>query len=191
MEDHGTPIRILGIVGSLRRDSYNRRLLRAAAELSPQGVDVMAWDGLKAIPPFDEDDEAAPGRAVLELRRAIAEADALLVVTPEYNGSLPGQLKNALDWASRPRAESVLRDRPAAVIGASPSPAGARSARADARRVLTRAGARVIDRELGIAAASQRLGPAGELADEDLRSGLAEVLVEVAREARSPALAAA
>ena len=186
-----TAVTILGIVGSLRRDSYNRRLLRAAAELSPQGVEVMAWDGLKAIPPFDEDDESAPATAVLELRRAIAEADALLVVTPEYNGSLPGQLKNALDWASRPRAETVLRDRPAAVIGASPSPSGARSARADARRVLTRAGARVVDRQLGVAAAYEHLGPAGELADEDLRSRLAEVVADVAREIRSPALAAA
>lgn len=191
MEAHGTPLRILGVVGSLRRDSYNRRLLRSTAELAPHGVEVVAWDGLKAIPPFDEDDEGAPATAVLELRRAIAEADALLVVTPEYNGSLPGPLKNALDWASRPRAETVLRDRPAAVIGASPSPSGARSARADARRVLTRAGARVVDRELGVAAAHERLGPAGELADEDLRCGLAELLAEVARAARSPVLAAA
>ncbi len=99
-------VRILGIAGSLRAASYNRGLLRAAAATSPRGVALTIWDGLKAIPPFDEDDESAPPVAVVELRAAIASSDALLVATPEYNGSLPGQLKNALDWRRVQRCSS-------------------------------------------------------------------------------------
>ena len=183
--------RVVGIVGSLRRDSYNRKLLRAADEVSPPGVEITAWDGLKAVPPFDEDDEANPAEAVIELRRAVAEADALLVVSPEYNGSLPGPLKNALDWASRPRRETVLRDKPAAVIGASPSPSGARSAQADTRRVLARAGARVIDRELAVARAFECFDGDGRLVDDGLRSALSALLAEVAFDGCLPALSAA
>ncbi len=173
------PVRVLGIAGSLRRASYNRGLLRAAVRLSPAQLDLTIWDRLKLLPPFDEDDEHDPAAAVLELRAAIAASDALLVVTPEYNGSLPGQLKNALDWASRPRAESVLHGKPAAVLGASPSRSGGRSAQADTRRVLARAGARVSERELGVAHAHERFGPDGELNDDGLRRELVELLTEL------------
>lgn len=182
---------ILGIAGSLRRDSCNRQVLRAAATLTRPGVELLELDGLKQIPPFDEDDEATPDLAVLQLRRAIAAAEAVLVVTPEYNGSLPGQLKNALDWASRPRRETVLRDKPAAVIGASPSPSGAGTAQADGRRVLARAGAQVIDTELAVPRAFERFDAEGRLIDEEIRAELSDLMNTMTVEPRAQALAAA
>ncbi len=94
--------RVLGIPGSLRQASFNRRLLDLARSLAPSGVEIVLWDELKAVDPFDEDDEGDPPPAVQTWRAAIVAADALLIATPEYNSSLPGQLKNALDWASRP-----------------------------------------------------------------------------------------
>src|SRR6186997_108139 len=113
-------MKVLGISGSLRGDSYNRKLLRAAAELLPEDVEFELWDGLKEVPPYDEDDDVVPAPArVARLREAIAGADAVLFATPEYNSSVPGQLKNALDWASRPLATNVLRNKQVAVIGAS------------------------------------------------------------------------
>ena len=177
-------VRVLGIAGSLRAASYNRRLLELAVDRAPHGARVRVWGGLKSIPPFDEDDEASPAGVVLELRETIAASDALLVVTPEYNGSLPGQLKNMLDWASRPRVGAVLRDKTVAVIGASPSPSGGRSAQADARRVLTRAGALVIDSELVVPSAHARLGAGDRLGDEELALAVREVLLELRRAVR-------
>ena len=113
--------RLLGIAGSLRRGSVNRSLLVAAQELAPEGVEIEILDGLRMIPPYSEDDEPARTPAeVIDLRQRITAADALLIATPEYNGSIPGQLKNALDWASRPRGGSCLEGNPAAVMGASP-----------------------------------------------------------------------
>ncbi len=108
-------MRILGISGSLRRGSHNRRLLQAASTLLPPGVELVEWDNIAGIPAFDEDLETTPPEPVLEFFRAIEDADALLIATPEYNASLPGALKNALDWASRPFPENVLRNKPAAV----------------------------------------------------------------------------
>ena len=114
-------MRVLGVSGSLRRDSLNRRLLRAAGDLLPPGVELVEWDGLKAVAPFDEDDEDGPAPpGVAELREAIASADAVLFVTPEYNGSIPGQLKNAVDWASRPTSR---RARSSAAGSRSSAPA--------------------------------------------------------------------
>lgn len=184
-------ISILGIAGSLRAASYNRKLLHAAIETAPDGIVVRAWEGLKGLPPFDEDDEDSPAASVENLREAISSADALLIATPEYNSSLPGQLKNALDWASRPRDASVLHDKTVAVIGASPSPGGARTAQADARRVLDRAGAHTVANELVIAAAHQRFDTDGRLTDLDLRIELAQVLAALADEARALRLAPA
>src|SRR3954451_2667686 len=114
-------MRVLGISGSLRHDSHNTRLLRAAGEIAEQhGAEFEVFDGLKAVPPYDEDDDVGGGpEAVARLRDAIAGADALLFATPEYNSSVPGVLKNAVDWASRPVGESVLRNKPVVVIGAS------------------------------------------------------------------------
>jgi chromate reductase len=174
-------MRILAISGSLRRDSHNRALLRAAAELLPAGVELVPFDGLKAIPPFDEDDEAGPAPvAVAALRRAIAQADAVLVATPEYNGSIPGALKNALDWASRPARTNALRGKPAAVIGASTGMFGAVWAQAETRKVLAAIGARVLDEELPVPHAHESLHPP----DEELRERLAELLDRLVAEAR-------
>src|SRR5207237_2006250 len=113
-------MKVLGISGSLRRDSYNTMLLRAAGELLPDGVELELWEGLKAVPPYDQDDDVEPAPApAAALRAAIAGVDAVLVATPEYNSSIPGQLKNALDWVSRPLATNPIRNKPVAVVGAS------------------------------------------------------------------------
>src|SRR5947209_14509685 len=114
-------MRILAISGSLRAASYNTALLRAAAELAPGTVEVELYDGLEALPPYNEDrDTEQPPAAVADLRASIAEADAVLFATPEFNGTMPGQMKQRVDWASRPYGEgAALGGKPAAVIGAS------------------------------------------------------------------------
>jgi chromate reductase len=176
-------MRVLGVSGSLRRDSYNRQLLRAAARLLPPEAELVPFAGLKAIPPFDEDDEAAPALAVRTWREAIADADALLFATPEYNSSVPGQLKNALDWASRPLATAALRNKPSAVIGASTGMFGAVWAQAELRKALAAAGARVIDRELPVAAAEDAFNADGTLAERDQTLELDAILVDLLAEA--------
>jgi chromate reductase len=175
---------VLGIAGSLRRDSYNRMLLRAAGSLLPPDVGFTEYEGLKAIPPFDEDDESAPALAVSRWREAIAQADAILFATPEYNSSIPGQLKNAVDWASRPINDAVLRNKPVAVIGASMGSFGAVWAQAELRKVLGAAGARVVDRELPVATAYEAFNADGSLEDQDLALELGGVLVELLYNAR-------
>ena len=130
-------MQVLGIAGSLRKGSYNRALLRAAQELAPEGMRIEIWDGLRSIPPYDQDQDAAGApESVLELKRAIAEADALLVATPEYNYSVPGVLKNAIDWASRPPAKSPLNGKPAAIMGATGGMSGTIRAQLALRQVL-------------------------------------------------------
>ena len=135
------------------------------------------WDGLKAVPPYDEDDdlEKAPA-AVADLRDAIAGADAILFSTPEYNHSVPGQLKNALDWASRPLATSPLRNKPVAVVGASMGAFGAVWAQAELRKVLAAIGARLVEGEVAVGHAHTRFDDDGQLTDDDLREQLAEVV---------------
>jgi chromate reductase len=166
----------------LRSDSHNGRLLRAAAALLPPEAQFVEFTGLKAIPPFDEDDEPNPGIAVDHWRAELREADALLFATPEYNSSIPGALKNAVDWASRPFATAALRNKPAAVIGASTGMFGAVWAQAELRKALAAAGARVIDRELPVADVEHAFAADGMLAehDQDLARGdiLAELLAE-------------
>jgi chromate reductase len=154
-------MQILGLSGSLRRDSHNTRLLAGARTLLPSGVELVIFDQLAEIPPYSEDDEHESSPAVTALTAAIAGADALLVATPEYNASIPGTLKNALDWASRPLATTPLRGKPAAVIGASTGLFGAVWAQAELRKVLSTIGARVVDRELPIGQAEDALGPDG------------------------------
>jgi chromate reductase len=170
-------MKILAIAGSLRRESHNRRLLLAAAELLPPDVDFELFEGLKAVPPYDEDDDLEPApAAVAWLRAAIAGADVLLFATPEYNYSIPGQLKNALDWASRPIASSVLRNKPVAVVGASTGAFGAVWSQAELRKVLAATGARVLDVELAVGHAAERFDEQGRLADESVREQLEETL---------------
>jgi len=170
-------LRILGISGSLRRGSYNTRLLVEARELLPGAVELELWDGLKAVPPYDEDDDGAEApAAVAALRAALAGADAVLFATPEYNSSVPGQLKNALDWASRPISTNALRGKPVAVVGASTGAFGAVWAQAELRKILGAAGARVVEGELAVGHAAQRFDEAGRLVDDDLREQLEETL---------------
>ncbi len=184
-------MRVLCICGSLRRDSYNRRLLRAASELAPPAAELVLWDGLRAVPPFDEDDERAPAPAVVALRAAIEQADAVLIATPQYNASLPGQLKNALDWASRPFESNVLRSKPVAVIGASPSRSGAARSQAEARTVLAAIGADVLDVQLAIARAFEQFDTDGRLAAHAHRRNLKQILEQLAARARDSERAAA
>src|SRR6266516_6901734 len=178
-------MKILGISGSLRSDSYNSALLSAAAELFPEDAELEAYDGLKAVPPYDEVDDVIPApAAVARLRDALAGADAVLFATPEYNSSVPGQLKNALDWASRPLATNVLRNTPVGVVGASTGAFGAVWAQAELRKVLAAAGARVVEGEVAVGHAHQKLDASGTLSDSNLRDQLAEVvdgLVDAAR----------
>ena len=172
-------MRILGISGSLRRDSHNTRLLRGVGNLLPEGVELELFDQLAAIPPYNEDDEPQTPPAVAALNAAIAGADAVLVATPEYNASIPGVLKNALDWVSRPIQDTPLKGKPAAVIGASTSLFGAVWAQAEARKVLSTIGARVVDRELPLPQAEDALGGDGLPLDPDARELLEATLTEL------------
>jgi chromate reductase len=184
-------MRVLAISGSLRRDSHNTALLRALREEAPAGVEIELWDGLKEIPPYDGDDDLVPGPAKVEaFRSLVREADAVFFATPEYNSSIPGALKNALDWASRPLATNAFRNKPVAVIGASAGAFGGVWAAAELRKVLAAMGARVTEVELAVGHAHDKLDDAGELADDDIRNGLREALETLLAEA-APALAAA
>jgi chromate reductase len=172
-------MRVLAISGSLRRDSHTPRLLRVAAELAPPPAELELFDGLKDVPPYDEDDDGdLVPEGAQRLREAIARADAVLIATPEYNSSIPGQLKNALDWASRPFPDNVLRNKPVAVIGASTGMFGAVWAQAEVRKVLGAIGARVVDVELPVAGAEEAFA-GNRLADEELHERLAQILTEL------------
>jgi chromate reductase len=170
-------IRILGISGSLRRGSHNTSLLRAAATQLPPGVKLELFDGLAEVPLYNEDDDVDLGpAAVAELRRAIAEVDGLLIASPEYNGSLSGVLKNAIDWASRPFPDSALKGKPVAVIGASTGLFGAVWAQADTRKALKIAGADVLEDELPVRQAHTVLTPDGHVTEPALEDALAELV---------------
>jgi chromate reductase len=170
-------MKVLAISGSLRRDSYNTKLLRAAEELFPSVAEVELWDGLKEIPPYDEDDDVEPApAAVAAFRAAIAGADAVLIATPEYNSSVPGHLKNAIDWASRPLATNPLRFKPVAVIGASTGAFGAVWSQGELRKVLGATGARVVDAEAAVGHAPTKFDDGGALVDEAIREQLLEVV---------------
>ena len=169
--------RILGISGSLRRDSHNTSLLRAAADLLPPGVELEVFGGLRQVPAYDADLDVEPADpAVDRLRWAIISADAVLIATPEFNGSIPGVLKNALDWASRPFPDNALRGKPVAVIGASTGLFGAVWAQAETRKVLEVIGADVIDRELPVGQADTAFADEGRLADDEMHAALDELV---------------
>lgn len=187
-------MRVLGIAGSLRRDSLNSALLRAAAERLPAGAELTTFERLREIPPYDADLELleTPG-AVRELRAAMRDADAVLVATPEYNHSIPGVLKNALDWASRPAGQSALNGKPAAVIGASTGMFGAVWAQAETRKVLGALGGRVLEAELPVAGADRLLRNGRLELDPRQSTQLEELLAQLvasAEEARELAAAA-
>jgi chromate reductase len=183
---------VLGISGSLRAGSYNTRLLRAAARGLPPEAEFRELTGLDRIPPYNRDLDLGLGpEPVRELREALRRADAILISTPEYNHSIPGQLKNALDWASRPFPANSLRGRRVAVIGASTSIFGAVWAQAEMRKVLAATGAQVLDAELPVARAEDAFDADGELRDPDLRARLAEITGELVGVAAVPELQAA
>ena len=177
-------MKLLGISGSLRAGSYNSKVLQTASKVLPDGVELEMFDSLKLVPPYDEDDDTDPAPpAVARLRTAIAGADVLLIATPEYNASIPGQLKNALDWVSRPEATNVLRNKPVAVVGASTGAFGAVWAQAELRKVLATAGARVVVGEVAVGRADNRFDANGRLIDENLREQLQEVVEALVVEA--------
>jgi chromate reductase len=173
--------RVLLISGSLRHGSYNTALLREAANALPSGVGHLWLDGIAGLPPYSEDHDGERAPAIVErLRRTIAAAEAVLIATPEYNGSIPGGLKNAVDWASRPLPDNAWRDKPVAVIGASTGIFGAVWAQAELRKSLGIAGARVIDAELAVGGAHEAFLPSGALRDPALAAGLRDVVEALA-----------
>ena len=179
-------MRILAVSGSLRAGSHNTSLLRAAVDAAPEGVEVELFDPSRIadLPVYDQDlDTGDVPRSVQSLREAWATADAILFATPEYNGSVPGGLKNAVDWASRPRLEAALTNKTVAVIGASTGQFGAMWAQADLRKILATAGARVVGDELPVTRAHGKFDVHGRLLDGELHERLRLVLGTLAAEA--------
>jgi chromate reductase len=177
-------IRILILAGSLRRDSYNRALARAAAQLVTSGVSTETFDGLGALPFYDGDleDEGLPA-TVVALRRAIVEADALLVATPEYNGATSGVLKNALDWASRGPVR-ILAGKPVAVMGASTGGSGASGGIESVARIMGRMRSDVLDHVVAVPFAARAFDDDLTLVDSEIRAEVAEVVTQLAARAR-------
>lgn len=174
--------RLLGINGSLRRGSYNGALLELASSVCPADVRFTEWRGLADIPAFNEDLESSPPLRVIAFRAELVRADAVLFATPEYNTSIPGALKNALDWASRPISGNPLRNKPAAVIGASQGAFGGVWAQSELRKVLIAIGARVDERSLAVARAHEAFAPDGTLHDAHLSGTLTAIVHDLARE---------
>jgi chromate reductase, NAD(P)H dehydrogenase (quinone) len=185
-------MKVLAISGSLRRDSLNTRLLRAAAELAPLGVEVELLDPavIKELPLYDADDDGTiPPIAARRLRGSIRLADALLIATPEYNGTIPGGLKNAIDWASRPRTDAALSHKPVAVVGASTGLFGAVWAQAETRKSLGIAGAKVLEDEFPLGEADLAFGEDGLLIEPELNERLTEIVGALADHRREPVAA--
>jgi chromate reductase len=181
-------VRVLGLSGSLRGGSYNTALLRHAGELiEAEGAQFSIYDAWREVPVYDEDlDGANPHRAVTQLREAVREVDGVFFATPEYNSSVPGGLKNAIDWLSRPSlADNALKNKPIAVVGASTGAFGAVWAQAELRKVLAAAGARVIDGEVALGHAMDRFDEDGRLNDENLEDEVREVVRTLLAEVES------
>jgi NAD(P)H-dependent FMN reductase len=177
---------VLMLVGSLRADSWTAKLADSAGGLMPGHVRSEVYADLGALPHYSQDlDTDRPPSAVVDFRAAVESADALVVATPEYNGAMPGVLKNAIDWASRPRGASAIGDKPVAVISVSPSPRGAQWAREDAVKVLGVAGAVPLEQSIGVASVHDVVVD-GQIADRDVEealSGLMHSLVAVEHQA--------
>ncbi|MEW6167826.1 MAG: NAD(P)H-dependent oxidoreductase [Pseudomonadota bacterium] len=167
---------ILGIAGSLRKQSYNRAALRAAQSLVPQGAKLEIFD-LAGIPPYNQDEEAQPPQPVVELKARIRDADAILLATPEYNYSIPGVLKNAIDWASRPYGDSAWRGKPVAIMGASIGTLGSARAQYHLRQCFVFLDMHPVNQpEVMIAKAAQRFDESGELTDATSRQLIGQLL---------------
>src|SRR5579862_1765544 len=185
-------MQILAVSGSLRAGSYNTSLLRAAVEAAPEGVEVELFEpsGIADLPLYDQDLDGGDVPAAVEhLREAWGSADAILFSTPEFNGSVPGGLKNAIDWASRPRLEAALTNKTVAVVSASTGQFGGMWAQADLRKILGIAGARVVGDELPVTRAQARFDHEGRLVDAELFERLRLLLETVAAEAIPSAVA--
>jgi len=171
-----TPLTILGIAGSLRKTSYNRAALRAAQELVPPGVRLEIFD-LEGIPPFNQDEEGPPPERVGQFKQRIRAADAILIVTPEYNYSIPGVLKNAIDWASRPYGDNSWEGKPVAIMGASMGAQGTARAQYHLRQVFVYLNMYALNRpEVMISNAAQRFDEKGNLKDEETKSHIQKLL---------------
>jgi chromate reductase, NAD(P)H dehydrogenase (quinone) len=185
-------MKVLGISGSLRRGSHNTGLLRAAQKLLSPAAELVICDGLAEIPPYSEDEEASRPAAVCRLREAVGSADAVLFATPEYNRSVPGQLKNAIDWLSRPVEGNPFWGKPVAVMGASTGSFGAVWAQAELRKVVASLHARVLDEEVPVPYAQDAFGSDGSLRDEALAEAVRDLLDKLVASAKpSPELIAA
>jgi chromate reductase len=172
-----TPLTILGIAGSLRKASFNRAALRAAQQLAPEGARLEIFD-LEGIPPFNQDEEAQPPERVVQFKQRIRAADAILIVTPEYNYSIPGVLKNAIDWASRPYGDSAWEGKPAAIMGASVGAMGTSRAQYHLRQVFVFLNMYPLNRpEVMIANATKCFDAKGNLTDEDTKAHIQKLLV--------------
>src|SRR6185503_1315439 len=170
------PVRILGIAGSLRRDSYNRATLRAATGLLPEGASIETFE-LDGIPGFNQDEEQNPPAKVAELKQRVREADAILFVTPEYNYSVPGVLKNAIDWATRPYGDSAWNGKPAAIMGASVGAIATARAQYHLRQMMVFLNMFPVNQpEVMIANASERFDAQGNLTDEATKEFIRQLL---------------
>jgi chromate reductase, NAD(P)H dehydrogenase (quinone) len=171
------PFKIVGIAGSLRRASWNRGLLRAAVEGAPDGIEIVTLD-LDLVPLYNQDvEDAGEPSGVVALKDVIRLADALLIATPEYNNGMPGVLKNAIDWASRPARASVLRDKPVVVIGVSPGAGAAARAQQQVRDALIYTGGCVMpEPELLVGAAIGKFDDAGNVIDPALRAQVVDMV---------------
>ena len=171
------PFKIVGIAGSLRKASWNRGLLRAAVEGRPAGIEIVTLE-LDLVPPYNQDlEDGGDPSSVIALKDVIGLADALLIATPEYNNGMPGVLKNAIDWASRPAAASVLRDKPVVVVGVSPGAGAAARAQQQVRDAVVYTGGCVLpEPELLVGAAIGKFDEAGNVIDPELRAQVVDMV---------------
>lgn len=179
-------MKVLGISGSLRKGAHSTQLLDSARRALPVDAELEIYDGLRELPFYDEDIDTPElaGPAVADLRRELAEADALLIVTPEYNGTIPGGLKNLIDWASRPASDPLIKGKPVAVISSSTGQYGGVWALADAKRSLGIAKARVIDSEFAVPKVHEVIEEHGDALHHERVDELAETLERLVEEAR-------
>jgi chromate reductase len=170
------PVKILGIAGSLRADSYNRAALREAQRLVPNDAELEIFE-LDGIPGFNQDEEMQPPAKIIELKKRVRAADAILFVTPEYNYSIPGVLKNAIDWASRPYGDSAWEGKPVALMGASIGTLGTARAQYHLRQVFVFLNMYPVNQpEVMIANAAGRFDAAGNLTDEKAKDLIRQLL---------------
>lgn len=172
-------MKVLAISGSLRQEALSTRLVNAAEDLAPEGVEISRFEGLEDVPNFNQDLESEVPGIVEDLRSQIDAADALLIVTPEYNASMPGGLKNAIDWASRPHGSSALAGKPAAVLSSSPMPFGAIWANQQVRKAFTITGTPTVEREVAIGKIDEKIDESDRLTEEVARTEVASLLAEL------------